>query len=263
MNQTSPEMTHRPPPSGLWRTVFRALAVLSGVLLLPAVVGTPVAGCVKKSDDTKDKDQKVKKQSFPDGVKSHDPGAGATIDAEERQTLLSLARRSLVSAVSGTHPRALTDGLMITDRLKKKQGAFVTLKIGKRLRGCIGTILPELPLYQAVIANAKNAALRDRRFRPVSMAEVADVWIELSALSVPERVDSYKEIKIGTHGMIMKRGYNSATYLPHVAPEQKWDLDTTLAHLSRKAGLSTQAYQEPDIEYWVYTAEVWAEKGGH
>jgi len=190
-------------------------------------------------------------------------GAPQTLSAGERATLLRLARRSLVASVTSTWPRALTDGLSIGPRLKRKQGAFVTLKKAGRLRGCIGTILPRQPLYQAVIKNAQNAALYDRRFRQVTVAELAAVEIEISALSVPHKVPSFRDIVIGKHGIILRQGHGSATFLPHVATEQKWDRPTTLQHLSRKAGLARDGWRDPRTVFQVYTAEVWSEKGSH
>lgn len=187
----------------------------------------------------------------------------ATLSAAERATLLKLARRSLVASVTSSWPRSLTDGLSIGPRLKRKQGAFVTLKKRGRLRGCIGTILPRMPLYQAVIKNAQNAALYDRRFGQVTVSELSDIEVEISALSVPRKVASYRDIVVGTHGIILRRGHGSATYLPHVATEQKWDRPTTLRHLSRKAGLDASGWKDPRTVFHVYTAEVWSEKGSH
>ncbi len=187
---------------------------------------------------------------------------GRPLTAAEEKTLLILARRSLVASVSGLHPKSLTDKLRITPRLKRTQGAFVTLKEHGRLRGCIGYILPRKPLYLAVIDNARNAALYDRRFRPVTVGELPKIDIEISALSVPRKVKSYEDIVIGKHGIILSQGRHSATFLPHVATEQKWDRATTLTHLSRKAGLPLQAWQDPRTEYRVYTAQVWSEPSG-
>ncbi|MDY0004522.1 MAG: AmmeMemoRadiSam system protein A, partial [Polyangia bacterium] len=122
------------------------------------------------------------------GPEGKGPSGEAPISPEDRKTLLKLARRSLVAAVSGLEPPALTDDLRISSRLKRNQGAFVTLKKHGQLRGCIGTILPRAPLYQAVIANARNAALHDSRFRPVGVSELDQIQVEISALSVPSPV---------------------------------------------------------------------------
>ena len=43
----------------------------------------------------------------------------------------------------------------------------MTLTENGELRGCIGNILAQEPLYQAVVDNARNAATRDPRFQPV------------------------------------------------------------------------------------------------
>ena len=222
------------------------------------MVGLTVAGAVVLVAGCKEGG--APKDDTRDLLKSEKAGGGRTLTPQERGTLLRLARKTLVASVTGVYPRAMTDGFSVSPRLEKRQGAFVTYKIKGRLRGCIGTILPRHPLYQAVIRNAKNAALHDRRFKPVSMGEIPQIEIEISALSVPRSVKSFEEIVVGKHGIIlMGAGGRSATYLPHVATEQKWDRDTTLNHLSRKAGLSTAAWREAGTTFQVYTAEVWAE----
>ena len=215
------------------------------------------AGCEKQKARGKDETAGLLQPAKSGG------DAATPLTAAEKATLLKLARRSLVASVTSTWPRSLTDGLSIGPRLKRKQGAFVTLKNRGRLRGCIGTILPRMPLYQAVIKNAQNAALHDRRFRQVTVAELTDIEVEISALSVPRKVSSYRDIIVGKHGIILRRGHGSATYLPHVATEQKWDRPTALSHLSRKAGLSTDGWRDPRTVFHVYTAEVWSEKGAH
>ena len=227
------------------------------MILMGCVLMT--AGCEKQKPSGTDETAGLLK-STPGSSTSSAP---QTLSAGERATLLTLARRSLVASVTSTWPRALTDGLSIGPRLKRKQGAFVTLKKKGRLRGCIGTILPRQPLYQAVIKNAQNAALHDRRFRNVTVGELRDIEVEISALSVPRQVRSYRDIVIGKHGIILRRGRGSATYLPHVATEQKWDRPTALNHLSRKAGLPRDGWKDPKTVFHVYTAEVWSEKGGH
>lgn len=220
------------------------------------------AGCEKQKPTGKDEVSGLLKPDKGMGAAGA-AGAAQSLSAGERATLLKLARRSLVASVTSTWPRSLTDGLSIGSRLKRKQGAFVTLKKKGRLRGCIGTILPRMPLYQAVIKNAQNAALYDRRFRQVTVGELSDIEIEISALSVPRQVQSYRDIVIGKHGIILRRGQGSATYLPHVATEQKWDRPTTLRHLSRKAGLDLGGWKDPKTIFHVYTAEVWSERGAH
>lgn len=217
------------------------------------------AGCEKQKQTGADETAGLLKPAKGMGA----AGAPQSLPAGERATLLKLARRSLVASVTSMWPRSITDGLSIGPRLKRKQGAFVTLKKRGRLRGCIGTILPRMPLYQAVIKNAQNAALYDHRFRQVTVGELADIEIEISALSVPRKVASFRDIVIGKHGIILRQGHGSATYLPHVATEQKWDRPKTLSSLSRKAGLGPGGWKDPRTVFHVYTAQVWSERGGH
>ncbi len=239
------------------------LTIIVGACLLAG------AGCEKQKQTSTDETAGLLKPEKARGAGGAGDSKGRAqsrfqpLSAGERATLLKLARRSLVASVTSTWPRALTDGLSIGPRLKRRQGAFVTLTKKGRLRGCIGTILPRLPLYQAVIKNAQNAALRDRRFEQVTVGELTQIEVEVSALSMVRRVDSYRDIVIGKHGIILRRGQGSATFLPHVAPAQKWDRPTTLRHLSRKAGLGPNGWKDPKTLFHVYTAEVWSERGGH
>ena len=181
---------------------------------------------------------------------------------DEKKTLLVLARRSVEQSVRNQgrlDEDKLTAGLHITEQLRKAMGAFVTLNENGRLRGCIGYLQPVEPLYRAVIHNARNAALRDRRFRPVQPEELPHIEIEVSVLSVPVPVPGPEAIKIGCHGIILHKDGRRATYLPQVAPEQHWNLEQTLSHLSRKAGLPSDAWRH-GASFSVYTALVFSEK---
>ena len=153
--------------------------------------------------------------------------------------------------------------------LERKAGAFVTLKCkmneggvcvgrGDDLRGCIGTIEPTDTVYETVAKRAMSAALEDSRFpHTVSVAELPFVTIEISVLTPPVPIKGPEEIVIGKHGIILGVGWNRATFLPQVAPEQGWDRETTLRHLARKAGLPADAWKK--AEYKVYEAIVFGE----
>jgi AmmeMemoRadiSam system protein A len=185
------------------------------------------------------------------------------LTAEEKETLLKLARRSVVQSVKSggaLKETELTKGLDITDALKKEMGAFVTLQKHGKLRGCIGYLRPVAPLHKAVMANARSAALRDTRFSPVKPHELDDIEVEVSVLSVPVPVDGPSHIRIGCHGIILKKGRRRATFLPHVAPQQGWNREQTLSHLSRKAGLGRDGWKD-GCSFKVYTALVFGLEG--
>ncbi len=177
----------------------------------------------------------------------------------DRRALLKLARDTIAYALEHEKaPRVEDLDYTPTPGARQVMGAFVTLHKNGRLRGCIGEIFPRRPLYKAVLAQAINAAFQDRRFPQVEADELPALHIEISALTPPRAVASYKEIEIGTHGMVIQKHGRSAVYLPQVAPEQGWDLAETLTHLSRKAGLPADAWKE-GASFTVFDAIVFSE----
>ena len=114
------------------------------------------------------------------------------------------------------------------------------------------------PLVEAVAARAVDAALRDPRFTPVSGSELTSLRVEISALSPPKPVASWREIVLGRDGMTLERDGRFAVFLPQVAPEQGWDLPTTLSHLSRKAGLASDVWRD-GASFETFQAEVFHE----
>ncbi len=179
---------------------------------------------------------------------------------EDKKQLLALARKTIVYALKNRKVPEIGElGITVSDAMKKPRAAFVTLKKNEQLRGCIGDIFPQRPLYQSIIINAINAGFRDRRFSSLSDTEVNDITIEISALTAPEPVDSSDEIRIGIDGVVLNKDGHSAVYLPQVAPEQGWDLEQTLTHLSLKAGLPADAWKE-DASFLVFQADVFGEE---
>ncbi|MBP3730045.1 MAG: AmmeMemoRadiSam system protein B [Mailhella sp.] len=143
--------------------------------------------------------------------------------------------------------------------LQQKRAVFVTLTMQKRLRGCIGEVLPMRPLWQAVTARAISAAFEDSRFEQLRPEELGKTEIEVSVLTPPEAISSYREIVIGRHGVILQKNGRGAVFLPQVAPEQGWDVPTMLAHLSLKAGLPADAWKS-GCQFFVFTAQVFHEQ---
>ncbi len=181
---------------------------------------------------------------------------------EERRWLLRLARTTLERlAPSGSQvpeEAQLFDGEP-PEAVRGERGAFVTLHVGNDLRGCIGYVLPVAPLYRSVIENAVNAARRDPRFPPVTPGEVPGLRIEISAMTLPRKIDSVAEIRVGEHGLIVSRGGRRGLLLPQVATEYDWDAETFLSHTCQKAGLPFDAWRSESIEIEVFTAEVFSE----
>jgi AmmeMemoRadiSam system protein B/AmmeMemoRadiSam system protein A len=177
----------------------------------------------------------------------------------DKAELVKLARLSLEFYLKEKKvPRPSDLAVELTGSMKRRGAAFVTLKKHRMLRGCIGDILPRGPLYESVIRNAVNAGFNDYRFPPVSAAESGELVFEISALSVPKPVTSPDQIRIGTDGVILRKQGRSAVYLPQVAPEQGWNVDQMLSHLSTKAGLTADAWKQ-DTQFLVFQADVFGE----
>ena len=169
-----------------------------------------------------------------------------------RAELLRIARQTVSAHVTG---RPLPELVCNDPRLAADGAAFVTLR-GKtgELRGCIGAIQPVEALCLSVRSNAIAAASRDYRFPPVRPDELAGLDLEITVLSPMEPVATLNEIRIGIHGLYLEAGGTSSVFLPQVAPEQGWDLTTTLRQLSRKAGLPAEAWQSGRL--YRFTAEI-------
>jgi AmmeMemoRadiSam system protein B/AmmeMemoRadiSam system protein A len=191
-----------------------------------------------------------------------------SLTAEDKKQLLTFARKAIVYYLDKNQMLNVPDS-NISERLKTPRAAFVTLNtsvktalIGPRkntqLRGCIGDIFPRQPLYKSVISNAVNAAVNDPRFNPISKDELNDITIEISALTPPKTIDSYKDIRIGTDGVVLKKGDYQAVFLPQVAPEQNWTRDQMLENLSLKAGLPADGWKT-DASFLTFQAEVFGE----
>ena len=122
------------------------------------------------------------------------------------------------------------------------------------LRGCIGRFDPDEDFLTILQKMAIASATEDYRFTPVTAGELKDIEIEVSILSPLKKIESLDEFVVGEHGIYMKKGVRSSTFLPQVAPEQGWDKEETLRHLSLKAGLDQDGWK--DAEFYIYTSTI-------
>jgi AmmeMemoRadiSam system protein A len=160
----------------------------------------------------------------------------------EQQALLALAAGGVRTTVLGCPLPSPCSDLPV--RLLETAGAFVSLHIGDALRGCIGSLLPDVPLAALVPRLAADAATRDPRFLPVQATELAQLQIEVSVLS-PVLAVSVEELDPQRHGVCLRLGNLSAVLLPQVAIREGWDRAQLLAALCEKAGLAPGAERDP------------------
>jgi AmmeMemoRadiSam system protein A len=182
--------------------------------------------------------------------------------ADERRTLLDLARSSIDHGLTYGRPIKVEPS-SYPPALQATRAAFVTLKERDRLRGCIGHLEAVAPLVQDVADNAFAAAFRDPRFPPLQPRELADLEIEVSALTEPEALqcvseaDLLRQIVPGRDGLILAEGIARGTFLPTVwesLPEPR----DFLRHLKVKAGLSPDHWSDT-LNVWRYRTESFSE----
>jgi AmmeMemoRadiSam system protein A len=171
----------------------------------------------------------------------------------EREQLLNLAHQSIEATLN----RAFLDLNPPTAHLAEFRGAFTTLHITGKLRGCIGYVFPTQPLYRTVAETARSAAFEDPRFEPVTLPEARLLQIEISILS-PLRTISPEGVVVGKHGLVVTKGNRRGLLLPQVPVEWDWDRETFLSQTCLKAGLPADAWFH-EVEVQVFTAEVFSD----
>lgn len=178
---------------------------------------------------------------------------------EQKKRLLAIARDTIYEYVQNGK---ILDVRETDPRLMKEEGAFVTIHKSGNLRGCIGNILGQGPLYLTVRDMAISSAAKDPRFSPVTKEELADLDVEVSVLSKPRVIRSVEEITLGRHGVIVSQGlFHHGVFLPQVASETGWTKEVFLSQLcAQKAGLPADAWKDPKTKIEIFTAEVFSEK---
>ena len=173
-----------------------------------------------------------------------------TLTDADKKLLKEIAYESIRDSLDGKPIRNTTHAT-----LNVKCGAFVSLHKHGRLRGCIGHFGEDYPLYEIVAEMARAAAFEDPRFTPVRREELDDIDIEISVLTPMRRIQSLDEFELHRHGIYIRKGYRSGTFLPQVADEVNWTKEEFVAHCSQdKAGLGWDGWR--DAELYVYEAIV-------
>ena len=178
----------------------------------------------------------------------------AEYSVEERRFLLHLAHDSIESALARRDlPLSCSNA-----HLAEFRGAFTTLHLEGRLRGCIGYVFPSRPLYRTVAETARAAAFDDPRFHPVTVQEAPALKVEISVLSKLQSI-APEQVELGKHGLVVQQGGRRGLLLPQVPLEWEWDRETFLSQTCLKAGLPPDAWRR-GAELQAFTAEVFGEE---
>ena len=184
------------------------------------------------------------------------PAAAEPLKAAEKKWLLDFARTTIRRYLT-TETLPLPRGF--PPRLQFRQGAFVTLRKGGELRGCIGHMAEDSPLSRTVGSVAMEAAFNDSRFNSLTLSELGDIKIEVSVLTPARPVAGDKDIVLGRDGVILSKSGRSAVFLPQVATEQGWGTPELLENLCRKAGLPPGSWKS-GAQLFTFQAEVFHEE---
>ncbi len=182
------------------------------------------------------------------------------LNQNEQLAALKLARQTLENTFDKSVVR--DESYKKYDVFAEKRGVFVTLHKNGELCGCIGLIEPpEISLGKAIQEMTLAAAFNDSRFSPLTQEELSQIKIEISILTVPEKIKNVNEIELGRHGVIMKGNGSQGVFLPQVATETGWSKEKFLSELcAQKAGLPGNCWQDPNVEMFVFEAQVFGEE---
>ena len=180
--------------------------------------------------------------------------ADFSLSDEEKRMLKEIALTSIKDSLNG---KPIAEHPSLTATLRQKCGAFVSLHKHGRLRGCIGHFGEDVPLHEIVAEMARAAAFEDPRFMPVTADELSDIDIEISVLTPMRRIQSLDEFELHRHGIYIRKGYRSGTYLPQVADEVNWTKEEFVSHCAQdKAGIGWDGWKDAETELYVYEAIV-------
>lgn len=181
-----------------------------------------------------------------------------SISSEDKKYLLKLARETITQFIrKGITPEV--DDSNLSTVLKTPCGAFVTLTKNNILRGCIGRLDQEQPLWKVVQSMAIAAATTDYRFSPVLPDEINQLKIEISVLTPLKRIESIDEFILGEQGIYIKKGDLHGTFLPQVATSTGWSKEEFLGHCAQeKAGIGWNGWKTAEL----YTYETLVIKQG-
>lgn len=180
-----------------------------------------------------------------------------SLGSGEKAALMNIAKQSVFFAVKERKLFQCSSGGLA--KLDQDRGAFVTLKKHGEMRGCIGYVAPMKPLCMTVRDVAASAAVNDARFRPVEFRELPEIEYEVSVLSPLRRVTDIKQIKVGEHGLVMRKGDREGLLLPQLPVEQHWDRKTFLEQTCVKADLPANAWKDEDTDIFMFTALVFGD----
>ena len=176
-----------------------------------------------------------------------EPKNSFKLSREDKIQLLRFARNALELYIT-ENSTPNYDEAEINPANLNQMGAFVTLYKNGELRGCIGHIESDIPLYKTIQSLTISSATKDYRFKSVKQDELSSIEIEISVLTPMKKISSINEIEIGRHGIYIKKGFQTGTFLPQVANETGWSVEDFLGRCARdKAHIGWEGWKDADL----------------
>jgi MEMO1 family protein len=159
--------------------------------------------------------------------------AQASWSPEAREAALAIAREAVEAAVLAREPTRAIKPLPAP--LRRRAGAFVTLSLDGRTRGCMGSLHPSEPDLAAQIAAAATAAaIADPYHRPIRRHELPHLTYHIAIVQgSPWRARSTAELRPATLALCVQSGRRGGVMLPGEARTARWQL----LMARKKAGL--------------------------
>lgn len=179
------------------------------------------------------------------------------ISLEEKKILLDTARTSIKSVFTGE--KISKQDYKKHSVFNSHAGAFVTLTKSGSLRGCIGYIISDKPLFETICDAAMQASQNDPRFPSVRQSEIKDLSIEISVLSEPFPLNNYDEIEIGKHGLILEEKGRRGLLLPQVPIEHHMNREQYLDAICQKSGFQSNYWKEKKLKLYAFTATIFSD----
>ena len=178
----------------------------------------------------------------------------------EKGVLMDLARSAATAFIQkglGDEPAVDPSGL--PNALMEKKGLFVAIYKQGELRGCMGTILPVMPIWQACMENARSAAYKDPRFVPLAIHELDHISFEITIVDIPRPFSDISQLEKGIHGLILTKGFRKEVFLPGSLKDLPHNIEEIFARLRAKADMNDDDHNAPE-QWELFHAEVISER---
>jgi len=164
-------------------------------------------------------------------------------DEQQRRLLAEVC--ALVEAVANEQAPQPPE---IGDAEQSVEGAFVTLMLHDRLRGCYGCFGEAISLGQAIYQAAVGAAYHDPRFPRLVSVELMGLEVEISLLHGREPIPGpaaqrSSQIEIGVHGLDLATDKHRGLLLPKVGAQLQLSPDGFLSQVCQKANAPLDAWR--------------------